>query len=85
MKTQTTNTEKMMNKISIETFVKARKEANYNGYLGATLKEGIGRYKETAITNIEVDAEGNFAYIFTDNYRVKKSAMSVSNLITIKY
>jgi hypothetical protein len=80
-----TNTEKQMNKISIECFVKDRVENNKNGYLGATLKEGIGRYKETAITNIQVDANGDYVYIFTDNFRVKKSAMKLSQLITINY
>lgn len=84
MKTMT-NTEKMMNKISIECFVKDRTDNNKNGYLGATLKEGIGRYKETAITNIQVDEAGDYVYIFTDNYKVKKSASKLSSLITINY
>lgn len=84
MKTMT-NTEKMMNKISIECFVKDRADNSRNGYLGATLKEGIGRYKETAITNIQVDEAGDYVYIFTDNYRVKKSASKLSSLITINY
>lgn len=85
MKTTTSNTEKQMNKLSIEFFVKDRKENSRNGYLGAILNEGIGRYKETAITNIQVDETGDFVYIFTDNYKVKKSAMKLSSLITIKY
>ena len=85
MKTTTNNTEKQMNKISIECFVKDRLENSRSGYLGATLKEGIGRYKETSITNIQVDETGDYVYIFTDNFRVKKSAMKLSQLITINY
>ena len=85
MKTTTNNTEKQMNKISIEFFVKDRLENSISGYLGATLKEGIGRYKEAAITNIQIDEAGDFVYIYTDNYKVKKSAMKLSTLIKINY
>ena len=78
-------TTKQINKIQIQSFINDRNENNRNGYIGASLKDGIGKYKETAITNIEIDEAGDFVYIYTDNYKVKKSEMKLSTLIKINY
>ncbi len=80
-----TTTEKMMRKVEIETFVRIRKENNYNGYIGASLIRPFGKYKDTAITNIVVDETGDFVYIYTDNHMTKKPVNQLSNLIKINY
>lgn len=85
MNTQNTQTERMIIKSNIESFVRVRKSNSYNGYIGANLIKGFGRTNEKAITNIIVDENGEYATIYTDSYRRKVKASSVTKMITIKY
>lgn len=66
-------------KIALTYLVKSKKETTRNGYLGISLKEARGQYKETSIVDMWV--EGSNVVILTDNYKFRKPVSTINKYI----